>query len=224
MRTRSHALSPSDTSWPVKRRVLLILIVLTVLVTATALTAWLTRGGDGAPPARRAVPSSTPSASSAPPPAGTGTVPRPPTTTNPISYAKAAATMLWSYDTRTTSRDEQLAGMRAWMPHESRYSDWNSVAALVADPVLWSRMADQGQHASATTTAGYFPAAFQQALAANPTAITQAYIYAVTVTGKQRISWAKGGSGAQDSAVTLAVQCRPASDCELVAVAPNVAP
>ncbi|HEX5542471.1 MAG TPA: hypothetical protein VFX60_13070, partial [Micromonospora sp.] len=140
------------------------------------------------------------------------------------AFAKAAAEMLWSYDTRDTSREQQLAGMEAWMTTESEYSDWASVSAQIPDPTLWSRMADQEQHAIATITEAHYPAAFKQALAEDPSAITEAYIYAVTVTGKQTIAWAKGGGGAEDRSITLAVQCRPSVDCSLVAIAPNVAP
>jgi hypothetical protein len=110
------------------------------------------------------------------------------------------------------------------MTKESEYGDWASVAAQIPDPVLWSRMADQEQHATATIAEGHYPAAFKQALAEDPAAITTAYIYAVTVTGKQTITWARGGTGAEDRSVTVAVQCRPSADCSLVAIAPRVAP
>ena len=110
------------------------------------------------------------------------------------------------------------------MTSESRYADWASVAGLVPDPLLWSRMADQDQRATASVVEGHFPAAFNQALAEDPTAITEAYVYAVTVTGKQKIAWNKNGGGAEERAVTLAVQCRPGRACSLAAVAPRVAP
>lgn len=112
--------------------------------------------------------------------------------------------------------------MRAWMTDETAYADWPSVSGQVPDPVLWSRMADQDQHATASITEGHFPSAFKAALADDPSAITKAYIYVVTVNGKQQISWKKGGGGAEDRAVTLAVQCRPGHDCALAAIAPNV--
>jgi hypothetical protein len=114
--------------------------------------------------------------------------------------------------------------MEAWMTKESEYGDWASVAAQIPDPVLWSRMADQKQRATATISEGHYPAAFKQALSEDPAAITKAYIYAVTVTGKQTITWTKGGGGAEDRSITLAVQCRPSADCSLVAIAPRVAP
>ncbi|MFC9489795.1 hypothetical protein ACFTZM_27370, partial [Streptomyces hydrogenans] len=132
--------------------------------------------------------------------------------------------MLWSYDTRATARDQQLAGMHAWMTTEKKYTDWTSTQAQVPDPLLWSRMHDQAQYATATVSAAHFPSAFKQALAEDPAALTEAYIYAVTVTGKQTIAWKDGGGGAEDRSVTLAVQCRPSADCALVAIAPNTAP
>lgn len=132
--------------------------------------------------------------------------------------------MLWSYDTRSTSHAQQLVGMETWMTKESEYSDWASVSAQMPTPALWAQMADQRQRAAATITDEHYPSAFKQALADDPSAITEAYIYAVTVTGKQTIRWAEGGQGAEDRSLTLAVQCRPSSDCSLVAIAPNVAP
>ncbi|MFD9076957.1 hypothetical protein, partial [Streptomyces lasiicapitis] len=152
----------------------------------------------------------------------TGSVPKPPQIAEPVAYAKAAAEMLWSYDTRDTSRDQQLAGMRAWMTKESTYADWTSVTAQVPDPTLWSRMADNDQRAEATITEGHFPSAFKAALADDPSAITKAYIYVVTVNGKQKLRWKEGGGGAEDRAVTLAIQCRPNHDCTLAAIAPSV--
>ncbi|MFF9040507.1 hypothetical protein ACF090_34150 [Streptomyces sp. NPDC014892] len=155
---------------------------------------------------------------------GTGAVPRPPQVADPLAFARAAAGMLWSYDTRSTSHAQQLVGMQAWMTKEGEYSDWASVSAQMPTPALWAQMADQQQRAAATITEEHYPSAFKQAFTEDPSAITEAYIYAVTVTGKQTIRWAEDGRGAEDRSLTLAVQCRPSSDCSLVAIAPNVAP
>ncbi|MEV0691257.1 hypothetical protein [Streptomyces sp. NPDC050388] len=213
------------TGWPPNRRIALVAIGLACLLTAAAATAFFT-GRDEQHDAPSSAPS--PKRSSAPqkeePAAETGPVARPPRISDPVQFAKAAAEMLWTYDTRTTSHDQQLAGMEAWMTKEGQYNDWASVSAQMPDPLLWSRMADQKQHASATVAEAHYPAAFKQALAENPSEITKAYIYAVTVTGKQTIAWARGGGGAEDRSITLAVQCRPSHDCSLVAIAPRVAP
>ncbi|MEU2263898.1 hypothetical protein ABZ557_27320 [Streptomyces sp. NPDC019645] len=228
MRKRSFSLSGYGAGWSANRRFALIAIVLACLLAAAAAMAYLTGRGEshdspaGTPAGSpRVSASAEPSKGSA---ADTGSVPRPPRISDPVAFAKAAAAMLWSYDTRVTSHAQQLAGMEAWMTKESEYSDWASVSAQVPDPVLWSRMADQKQYATAAVTEAHYPAAFKQALAEDPAAITKAYIYAVTVTGKQAITWAKGGGGAEDRSITLAVQCRPSSDCSLVAIAPRVAP
>lgn len=211
--------------WPPNRRIALLAIGLTCLLALAAATAFFIGRGE-----EHSAPSSAPSpAPSSEPPAkgpdtGAGPVARPPRISDPVQFAKAAATMLWTYDTRTTSHDQQSAGMQAWMTKEGQYNDWASVSAQVPDPLLWSRMADQKQHAGATVAEAHYPAAFKQALAENPSEIAKAYIYAVTVTGKQTITWAKGGSGAEDRSITLAVQCRPSHDCSLVAIAPRVAP
>ncbi|MCZ0990350.1 hypothetical protein [Streptomyces diastatochromogenes] len=210
--------------WSPNRRVAVIAIGLACLLSLAAATAFVTRRSDH-PHTSAPVPSQTPSSTSqtGEPSSGTGPVARPPRISDPVEFAKAATKMLWSYDTRTTAQAQQLAGMKAWMTKESQYGDWASVSAQMPDPLLWSRMADQKQHAAATIAEGHYPAAFKQALSDDPSAITKAYIYAVTVTGKQTIAW-KGGGGAEERSITLAVQCRPSADCTLVAIAPRVAP
>ncbi|MFJ8774553.1 hypothetical protein [Streptomyces microflavus] len=208
--------------WSSRRRIAVAAVVLATLLAITLITAIITGPADR--PSSHPSPAS-PSRSAAPveaePSSGTSSVPR---ISDPVQFAKAAAQMLWSYDTRTTGHDQQLAAMRTWMTKEYQYVDWVSVSAQMPTPALWARMADQGQYATAAVTEGHYPAAFKQALAEDPSAITKAHIYAVTVTGKQTIAWAKGGGGAEDRSITLAVQCRPSKDCTLVAIAPTVAP
>ncbi|MFF8918284.1 hypothetical protein ACF08M_34555 [Streptomyces sp. NPDC015032] len=220
------SLSSYGVGWSANKRIAMVALVVTVLIATAATVAWLSGSKDTHQPPDHTTraPASSPSVSEAAPKpaAGSGSVPRPPQIAEPIAYAKAVAQMLWSYDTRDTGRDQQLAGMHAWMTDETAYADWPSVSGQVPDPVLWSRMADQDQHATANITEGHFPSAFKAALADDPSAITKAYIYVVTVNGKQQISWKQGGGGAEDRAVTLAVQCRPDHDCALAAIAPNV--
>ncbi|MEU9411654.1 hypothetical protein AB0E08_38985 [Streptomyces sp. NPDC048281] len=224
----SLSLSTYGASWSVNRRIAIVTGTVAALLALASIVAVVTGSGNGHHAAGTAAPatsgsSPSPDAKAVPKPSsGSGSVPKPPQTADPVAYAKAAAQMLWSYDTRATTRDQQLAGMRAWMTTETKYADWASVAGQVPDPVLWSRMADQDQHATAHVTEGHYPSAFKQALADDPSAITEAYIYVVTVNGTQQIAWKKGGSGAEERAVTLAVQCRPNHDCTLAALAPNV--
>ncbi|CAM5321810.1 hypothetical protein ABZ114_00835 [Streptomyces albidoflavus] len=228
MRNRFPSLSLSSygAGWSATRRIAIVAVAVAGLLALAVIVALMTGGGNGhhAPESAAPAPTGSPSSSEAAPKpsAGSGSVPKPPQIAEPVAYAKAAAQMLWSYDTRDTSRDEQLAGMRAWMTTETKYADWASVAGQVPDPVLWSRMADQDQHASAHISEGHYPGAFKQALAEDPSAITEAYVYVVTVNGKQTLSWKKGGGGAEERAVTLAVQCRPNHDCTLAAIAPSV--
>ncbi|MGW4345313.1 hypothetical protein ACWEL8_09575 [Streptomyces sp. NPDC004690] len=228
MMKRFPALAQSSygVGWSPRRRIAIVVLAVTVLVTAAAIVALVSGGGnahrDPATTAPATAHNPSPAGAAPEPAAGSGSVPKPPQIAEPVAYAKAAARMLWSYDTRDTSRDQQLAGMRAWMTTETQYSDWASVSSQVPDPVLWSRMADQDQHATATVAEGHYPGAFKQALAADPSAITKAYIYVVTVNGRQSITWKKGGAGAEERAVTLAVQCRPGHDCSLAAIAPTV--
>ncbi|TWV46588.1 hypothetical protein FRZ03_14465 [Streptomyces misionensis] len=231
MRNRFPALSLSSygVGWPANRRIAIVAVVVAVLLTIAAAVALLSGSGNAHrdPAAAGPAAAHSPSSSEAPSPkpeagSGSGSVPKPPQISEPVAYAQAAARMLWSYDTRDTSRDQQLAGMRAWMTAETKYADWASVSGQVPDPVLWSRMADQDQRATAHVTEGHYPGAFKQALAEDPSAITEAYIYVVTVNGTQQIAWKKGGGGAEERAVTLAVQCRPGHDCTLAAIAPSV--
>ncbi|MFD3944955.1 hypothetical protein [Streptomyces sp. NPDC058579] len=214
--------------WSTGRRVAVLAAVLALLLAGAGLAAYLTTGGGrGETPSGKpsvSGPTARPDTSAPVTEAATGTVSPPPRLSDPLAYGRAAAVMLWSYDTRATTRDQQLAGMHAWMTAETKYTDWTSIQAQVPDPLLWSRMHDQGQHATATVSQAHFPSAFKQALAEDPAALTEAYIYAVTVNGKQSIAWKDGGGGAEDRSVTFAVQCRPSTDCALVAIAPNTAP
>ncbi|WP_435059120.1 hypothetical protein [Streptomyces sp. bgisy060] len=227
-RSRPRRVPAATAHWPTGRRVAVLAAVLVVLVTGAGLAAYVTTRDSG----ENTVPASPSAGASAPvaktgttaPATDTGTVSPPPRLSDPLTYGRAAAVMLWTYDTQTTTRDQQLAGMHAWMTTETKYTDWASIKAQVPDPLLWSRMRDNAQYATATVTETHFPSAFKQALAEDPAALTEAYIYAVTVTGKQSIAWKDSGGGAEDRSVTLAVQCRPNTDCTLVAIAPNTAP
>ncbi|MET9822343.1 hypothetical protein ABZ038_12055 [Streptomyces sp. NPDC006349] len=224
MQKRFPSLSGYGVTWSANKRVAIVALVITALLIIAATTAWFTGRGEHSEStnASSQESSSSPSEAAPKPAAGSGSVPKPPQISEPVAFAKAAAAMLWSYDTRDTDRDQQLAGMGAWMTKETKYADWASVSGQVPDPLLWSRMADQNQHATGTVTEGHYPGAFKQALAKDPSAITEAYIYVVTVNGRQQIEWKKGGGGAEERAVTLAVQCRPSHDCRLASIAPNV--
>ncbi|MEV4555755.1 hypothetical protein AB0K51_02015 [Kitasatospora sp. NPDC049285] len=217
----------------VRRRALLGTAALAALVALAGLLAYLTR--DGRTPAK--VPpssvSSAPASSSAQPsapaasssPGGRAALPVPPATHDPIAFGKAAASALWSYETRSYSQPELLAALHKWMSPEAKYADTASVDALVPSPVLWGRMADNGQYATATANEAHFPASFTQVLQSDPGAITQAYVYAVTVSGRQSIGWnGSPAGGAEARSTTLAVQCRPSQNCALAGVFPTVAP
>ena len=116
---------------------------------------------------------------------------------DPVEFAKAAAVALWSYDTRSASHEEHLAGLKEWMTGESRYADWASVKKQLPDEALWERMAENKQRASAEADVGRLPQAFLEAMASEPGAITEAYVYVVTVHGKQTLAWAGSGAGAE---------------------------
>ncbi|XXZ48083.1 hypothetical protein AAGT00_04640 [Streptomyces cavourensis] len=228
---------PSRSSNPggasrVRRRALLGTVVLAVLVVLAGVAAYLTRDGRAPSKAPAAHPSSPSPSSSAVAPSGPPMVitrpralPTPPRTTDPIAFGKAAAAALWSYDTRAYAQAELRRALHAWLTSEVKYADAASVDRGIPSPVLWKEMAANGQFATATVNEGHFPNAFTRALQENPGAITQAYIYAVTVSGKQTIAW-KGSpaGGAESRSTTLAVQCRPNQSCALAGVMPSVAP
>ncbi|WP_043224591.1 hypothetical protein [Streptomyces sp. NRRL F-5193] len=223
-----RSLSPSAGWRPSRRFVLAAGALITLLLVAGAVAWWTgsSKTVDAAPQPHATASPTAGATDAAPSPAGESAAPvaGPPPVSDPLAFARAAATMLWSFDARTTSHTEQLAGMKSWMTSESAYADWDSVQAQIPDPVLWLRLKDNGQHATAAVSEAHFPSAFKQAIADDPAAITEAYIYAVTVRGKTQLAWTGGGSGAEDRQITLAVQCRPSADCRLVAVAPRVAP
>ncbi|MEU9851052.1 hypothetical protein [Streptomyces sp. NPDC047985] len=226
-----HSTHPGGAS-RVRRRALLGTVTLAVLVSLASLIAYLTRDGRS-PSETPAPPSSSPTASSPPtspsgpasPHTGPRNLPAPPKTHDPIAYGKAAAAALWSYDTRAYSQAELRKALHEWLTTESKYADPASVDKVVPSPLLWKEIAANGQFATAKVHEGHFPNAFTQALQEDPGAITQAYVYAVTVSGKQSIAW-KGSpaGGAESRSATLAVQCRPDHPCALVGVMPSVAP
>jgi hypothetical protein len=227
----SHSSNPGGAS-RVRRRALLGTAVLVVLVALAGLAAYLTRDGRGptkdpAPHVSSASPSSSavsPSGSPSPS-ARSAALPVSPDTHDPIAFGKAAATALWSYDTRAYSQADLLTALHGWLTTESKYADPDSVEAVVPSPVLWKNMAANGQFATATVNEGHFPDSFIQALQANPGTITQAYVYAVTVSGKQSIAWnGSPAGGAENRVTTLAVQCRPSQPCALAGVLPAIAP
>ncbi|BBC30578.1 uncharacterized protein SGFS_018720 [Streptomyces graminofaciens] len=227
----SRSTNPGGAS-RVRRRALLGTAVLVVLVALAGLAAYVTRDGRisskaPAPQVSSTSPSSpTASASASSRPHGSrGELPVPPSTHDPIAFGKAAAAALWSYDARAYSQRELVAALRGWLTSERKYADTASVDALVPSRVLWKEMAANGQFATAKVNEAHFPDSFTQALQADPGAITTAYVYAVTVSGKQSIAW-KGSShgGAENRVTTLAVQCRPSRPCALAGVLSAVAP
>ncbi|MGW2658343.1 hypothetical protein ACWC1D_32420 [Streptomyces sp. NPDC001478] len=230
--------NPGDAS-RVRRRALLGTAVLVVLVALAGLAAYLTRDtrdspvahpSAGAPTATSAPAATSPSidGSQTPSPVlstGRPVLPAPPVTHDPVAFGKAAVQALWSYDTRASSQRELLEALHRWLTPETKYADRGSLDALVPSPLPWKQMAANGQFATATVNEGHFPEAFTQALRDDPGAITQSYVYAVTVSGKQSIAWnGSPAGGAEARSVTVAVQCRPSRSCALAGVLPAVSP
>ncbi|MFC6067049.1 hypothetical protein [Streptomyces ochraceiscleroticus] len=208
----------------VARRAVMVAIILAVLAGVAGLVGYLTRSETSGPRPTSGSHSAPAAPRQTPHPRSQEAVAKPPHTNNPVTFAKAATKALWTYDTRHASRTEHLSGLQEWMTGEKQYRDWKSVSGQVPGKALWSQMHDNAQHATASVEEGHLPEAFKSALAEDPGAITQAYVYAVTVTGKQSLAWKHDGSGAEPRSVTLAVQCRPHHDCALSGVLPEVAP
>ncbi|MBF9071766.1 hypothetical protein [Streptacidiphilus fuscans] len=209
---------------PGRMRLLAAAAAIAVLAALGVLGARLTHGQ--ATPHPVAHPSVSPTIEAVPAPAGPvsrGSVAAPPVTTDPVVFAKAFTRTLWSYDTRTNSQSQQLDGLRAWVRADPAYTDWDSVAQQVPTAALWQDLAGQQQHATAQITEGHIPSAFTAAVAKDPSQLTAAYVYPVTVTGTVQIAW-KGGSGSEQRAITVAVQCRPGTSCTLAAIAPTTSP
>lgn len=218
----------------VRQRLLLGGLVLAVLLAATGFVGYLTRNrgadstvpasGSASPAPHRTTATAPVSPSPSPTDPGSSPAPPAPATLDPLTYAKAAGVALWSYDTRTATQPEYLGALHHWLSPETGVADADSVDAQVPSPVMWSRMADYGQRATATATSAAYPAAFTTALQKDPAAITGSYVYAVTVTGTQSITWngaSKSGGGRQSFTTTLAVQCRPSHNCTLAGVLPE---
>lgn len=220
----------SEAASPMWRRLLAGLVVLL----AVALVAVLVARWQGGGPARPASPTTTTPSANAPVPSqalsptatpsadATGSGPL--RTQSPTDFAKAFAAALWSYDTRTTSQPQHLAALKKWLTDESKYADPASIESQVPTADVWQQMHADQQYATVSVTEAHIPSAFNQAITANPAALTTAYIYAVTVTGTQSIFWTASGQGAESRAVTLAVQCRPYQDCALASIATTVYP
>lgn len=223
-RFSAQANGSDDASSSVLRRSLMIGVVLAVLLAGAGLTAYLTRPEAPQPPSDARPKSSASPHAPAPRPGADEAVDAPPHTSSPVVFAKAATKALWTYDTRRFSRAEHLDGLQAWLTGEEKYRDWKSVTGEVPGKALWSRMHDNHQRATAKVSEGHFPESFKTAMSQDPGGITQAYVYAVTVTGKQTIAWKGSGAGAEPRSTTLAVQCRPGHACALAGVLPDVAP
>ncbi|WP_326692354.1 MULTISPECIES: hypothetical protein [unclassified Streptomyces] len=218
--SQDSSVAPSS----VLRRSAMIGIILAVLLALAGLISYLTRS-EAPQPRADAHPKPTASPPSPAPRAGSDqAVAAPPRTGDPVTFAKAATEALWTYDARRFSRAGHLAGLKRWMTGEAKYADWKSVTGQVPGKALWSRMHDNHQHATAEVNEGHYPAAFKTVLSQDPGAITQSYVYAVTVTGKQSLAWKGSGAGAEPRSMTLALQCRPDHECALSGVLPEVAP
>ncbi|MFI1393010.1 hypothetical protein [Streptomyces griseoaurantiacus] len=220
--------SSSPVARKIRRRVLLGALFLAVLLVVAGALAYLTRPQHASPETAASAPTAGSPSTNREKPSSVATGPdalSPPSSARePLAYAKAAAVALWSYDTRSHSQPEQVALLHRWLSKQTDIADVDSVDSQVPSPTLWGRMADSGQYATATASDARFPDAFTDALRENPGRLTETYVYAVTVTGKQAIAWNDSPKGGAESrTVTLAVQCLPDHACALVGVLPAVA-
>ncbi|WP_405466726.1 hypothetical protein OG783_28980 [Streptomyces jietaisiensis] len=220
--------SSSPAARKIRRRVLLGALLLAILLAVSGALAYLTRPQHPTAGAAASAPTTSSPGTKSPKPSpgasGPDAMAPPSSAREPLAYAKAAAVTLWSYDTRSRSQPEHVALLHRWLSRQTDIVDTDSVDNQVPSPTLWGRMADSGQYATATASDARFPDAFTDALRENPGRLTETYVYAVTVTGKQSIAWNNSPKGGAESrTVTLAVQCRPHHACALVGVLPAVA-
>ena len=136
--------------------------------------------------------------------------PRTPTTRSPSGRQRP-----WRCGPTTPARTPSPSGSRASPvadPREEVRRLGLGRRARCPTPLLWKEMADQRPVRHRHRERGALPRLVHPGPAGGPRCDHQAYVYAVTVTGKQSIAWnRRGPGGAEDRAITLAVQCRPAS-------------
>ncbi|MGP4115159.1 hypothetical protein ACTWP5_30190 [Streptomyces sp. 4N509B] len=218
----------SEDRLTIGQRLIVIAVVSAVAISAAWLLAVNTGGGgraalSGSEPAGEHTPSGEGPREEDGRPAPTVPADAVPRIDDPVRFAEAFTHVLWSYDAAATSHDERVTQLRAWVTGEQKYADVASVVSQVPSRAAWSGLAGIGQRASAEVDGGRFPASFTRALQDDPGLITEAYVYVVTVTGRQTLTW-DSGRGEERRAVSVAVQCRPGQPCAVAGCLPEVAP
>ncbi|MGH8890268.1 MAG: hypothetical protein ACRDV3_11025, partial [Acidothermaceae bacterium] len=172
-------------------------------------------------------PSGLVSSASAPPvgePSGSPTV-RVPKTNDSTVFARALATLAFSYDTRSESRDAWRTSLMSWLGPDGTLDTMaeaqGDVDRVVPGADVWPQMRALHQRATFDVTSAYVP---QQAVAAQRDYGNQwpPGTSVITVRGNQNLSW-DGGSQTAFRTMTIFVICQPThSYCMVDRIPPQV--
>lgn len=155
-----------------------------------------------------------------------------PTTTIPKTddatvFARAVATLAFSYDTRDESRDAWRAAFMPWLGPDGKDDTMaeaqGDVDRVVPEPAVWQQMRDLHQRATFAVTSAYVP---QQAIAAQREYGDQwpPGTAVITVRGDQHLAW-DGGDQTVTRTMTLFVLCQPSNAfCMVDRITPQVIP
>lgn len=136
---------------------------------------------------------------------------RVPRTNDSMAFASAIATLAFTYDTHSESRDAWRTALMDWLGPDGHLDTMpeaqGDIDRVVPDVSVWTQMRDLHQAATFHVTAAYVP---QQAVAAQrdygsqwPPGTT-----VVTVRGNQQLTW-DGGTQTTIRTMTLFVICEP---------------
>lgn len=156
---------------------------------------------------------------SAAPVLGGGTSPALPRTSDPVRFAVAYATALFSYDTREQPEPAWTAELSAGLDQASDVHPDNlaDLAARTPPAAVWQAMTTSDQHATFTLSRAWIPQLWKQNATAYPAGAA-----AVTVSGTQHVTW-RGGTSDVPSSVTLLLVCPPLEDsCAVNRIATQV--
>lgn len=148
-----------------------------------------------------------------------------PKTDDATVFARAVATIAFSYDTRTESRDAWRSALMTWLGPDGKQDTMaeaqGDVDRVVPQPVVWQQMRQLQQRATFAVTAAYVP---QQAVAAQRDYGSEwpPGTSVITVRGSQRLVW-NGGAQTATRSMTLFVICQPTNAyCMVDRITPQV--
>jgi hypothetical protein len=211
-------------------------VVLVLVAIIGVATGWIGSHASSASPTvgRTPTPNASPSSaisaisgSPAPTPSAAGERPTVtiPKTDDATVFARAIATMAFSYDTRTESRDAWRTALMTWLGPDGKQDTLAEARGdadrVVPESAVWQQMRELKQRASFDVTAAYVP---QQAMAAQRDYGSEwpPGTSVITVRGNQRLVW-DGGAQTATRSMTLFVICQPTNAfCMVDRITPQV--